>query len=174
MAAGESRERLTGPAASEDDALNMLFDGLFEAYAELHQHEQTWRRLPREAGGAAVFSLIDRIYSTIHPVALRDVAVSVGVVGTLADRSSPSDHRLVRAVFRKRRSDPRLNIQAGDCQTEGYRQRIAAELQGYPYPRNFDVRMAMLAKAAGRAKAVRTTLRSSKSLSTMVLMSLTA
>lgn len=69
VAVGEGRERLTGPAGTEDESFNLIFDELFDACAELHQHAQTWRRLPREVGGAAVFSHTDRIYCNIRPVA---------------------------------------------------------------------------------------------------------
>lgn len=55
-AAGEARERMVVWVGGEDEILISLLHEVFDEFAELHQHERTLRRLPREAGGASVFS----------------------------------------------------------------------------------------------------------------------
>lgn len=133
---------------NEDEALGSLFDECFESHAEL----RTWRRLPRSAGSAPIFSRLDRIYSTLHPIALRTQSVSVGVVGTLESRSSPSDHRGVRVVFRPRRPSAVSHASASVCGVDGYTDHLREQLRGYPCPKDLTAKMSILRKAAHRSR----------------------
>lgn len=40
----------------------------WQKYREPHQHEFTWRRIPREAGSKLISSRLDRIYLTSTPI----------------------------------------------------------------------------------------------------------
>lgn len=74
---------------------------------EFRQPSWTFRRF---AGSVLdVASRIDRIYGSIHSVALSCLAASCAVRGLLLDRASPSEHLPVTLVLRRRcRWDPRV------------------------------------------------------------------
>lgn len=79
VAGGDARERLGDQKIKDDEGMNGLFDDLFGFFGELAQQEMTFRRLPRDLGGAIVFSRIDRIYCNLHLAAVSKFAFSIGV-----------------------------------------------------------------------------------------------
>lgn len=102
--------------------------------------------------GTPVFSRPNRVYATLHPVALRVIVVSVGVVGDIGSRQSPSDDHVVRVVFRCKKPHHRGSSTLLDCSASGFEASMHAELKVCPIPRNRTTRMNILQKAACRAK----------------------
>lgn len=99
-----------------------------------------------------MFSRLDRVNATLHPVALRNATISVGLLRDVSSRLGPSDHRVVRAVSGPKPARAAGSVTVFDCTSAGLAGRMRAELDGYPHPRDLTTRMSILRKAAGRAK----------------------
>lgn len=108
---GDSRPTGAGDERHDTDQLVAAFERAFPEYTELFQLECTFRRLLRRDTSKCIFSRIDRIYTSLHPLALEGMWKVVGVVGGILDERHPSDHRAVTARLRRlppRRRRPRL------------------------------------------------------------------
>lgn len=98
---GEERLSGGGEVRITRTHLAAAFEDAFGEFAQLQQPDYTYRRLGREDAETSVFSRIDRLYSNVHPTVMEAMWMTAGVVGSLAARSLPSDHRAVRVVFRR-------------------------------------------------------------------------
>lgn len=135
VAGGESRERASDEGAAQDEASASHFDECFDQFGGLHQHEFTWRRLPRHPGGAPVYSRLDRIGRRRG-----------------LDRGPGQRSRRSRCVPTSPFAQIGTARRVGCCVAAGFAGKVREELRGMRCPRNLDTRMAILAGIAFRAR----------------------
>lgn len=133
LASDECRMAGDGTDLISDNNMGAFFDDRFPLCIELMQRDFTFRRLSREAGGASVFSRIDRVYIEVHPTAMEDVTTTVTVRGAIGRRTAPSDHRAV-CVSLSLRAPGRRIVQPQAIANTRFGKVLADELARYGAP----------------------------------------